>query len=357
MNASRTTPHRGFTLIELLVVIAIIAILMALLVPAVQKVREAAARTRSANNLKQMGLALHSFNDAYKVLPPALGWHPKPSGSQTYSQGGAVGTAFFHILPFLDQDVLFRQSYGTDYYAYSSTSSSAYKYSYSYPDPTYGYSYNYTYNYTSPSSSYVSSGFQAYIASRIYQTVPVFKSPNDPTFYNYSSSPYVSYLLNGGVFTKSLAIQGISDGSSNTIMLTEGYANCYGYTNTSSGGSYVYNSSSRYGVYNSVYDYSYNYSYNMTYTGSYYVQMGYTGSSSTYVSSNAPRIDGIPGKTFQAAPPEQDCDGSLAQGFTRAGVQILLADGSVRLVTTSVTAVTWNAAMTATNDDAFDSEL
>ena len=87
--------RRGFTLIELLVVIAIIAILIALLVPAVQKVREAAARAQCQNHLKQMALACHGFHDTYKKLPT--------------SRRDANYTWLVEILPFVEQDALQRQ--------------------------------------------------------------------------------------------------------------------------------------------------------------------------------------------------------------------------------------------------------
>jgi prepilin-type N-terminal cleavage/methylation domain-containing protein/prepilin-type processing-associated H-X9-DG protein len=111
---------RGFTLIELLVVIAIIAILIALLVPAVQKVREAAARASCQNNLKQIGLAVHGHHDTYKVFPTGgTTWADAPvylAPGQPATTGGANPqkcSAGFQILPFIEQSAVWRGGGGT----------------------------------------------------------------------------------------------------------------------------------------------------------------------------------------------------------------------------------------------------
>jgi prepilin-type N-terminal cleavage/methylation domain-containing protein/prepilin-type processing-associated H-X9-DG protein len=112
----RKCRRTAFTLIELLVVIAIIGVLIALLFPAVQKVREAANRTACLNNMKQIGLALHNYHDTFHCFPPSLddalyppaaakAWHAPRTGWTTYWSWLAA------ILPYIEQDNLWKEAY------------------------------------------------------------------------------------------------------------------------------------------------------------------------------------------------------------------------------------------------------
>jgi type II secretory pathway pseudopilin PulG len=103
--------RRGFTLFQLLVVVAILALLLGLALPAIQKVRQAAARIQCSNNLKQLTLAFHNSADTYDgKMAPLAGHFPEPKEAKNNS----YGTIFFHLLPFLEQDNLYKHSLDDD---------------------------------------------------------------------------------------------------------------------------------------------------------------------------------------------------------------------------------------------------
>jgi len=193
---------RGFTLIELLVVIAIIAILIALLVPAVQKVREAAARAQCQNNLKQVTLGTLNCADTYHgLLPPGLGTYPSRKVAPKNGQGGL----FFHILPFVEQNALYLASYDA-----------------------------------SGASDGRNGGNSVYSAWNVQNrtVVPIYICPSDPSSTGGWANAKTSYAYNANVFGISYDWgwgQGsyrypaqISDGTSQTLFFTEKEVMSYG---------------------------------------------------------------------------------------------------------------------------------
>src|SRR5690242_5964135 len=191
---------RGFTLIELLVVIAIIAILIGLLLPAVQKVRQAAARIQCGNNLHQLALAVANCADQHDgVMPPGLGLYPSRTPTDFNGQGGF----FFHLLPYVEQDNGYKASLGTD-----------------------GRNNN-------------KKTYTAWNQQNL--TVKTYYCPSDPTRDTGWAKSTTSYAFNGNIFGVSypwgwgMGTQRfpafITDGTSNTIFITEKAVNSYGSTN------------------------------------------------------------------------------------------------------------------------------
>jgi prepilin-type N-terminal cleavage/methylation domain-containing protein len=204
--------RRGFTLIELLVVIAIIAILIALLVPAVQKVREAAARADCSNNLKQWGIAIHNCHDAHKRLPPALGFFP---GNPAGPTGIAFGNAVFHLLPYMEQGNLYESSFGNltgfgqvKYAGNNSVYSQGVKVLVCPSDPS------------APPGTATVGSFTWGLTSYAFNAL-IFSKENGITMANPPASNGKSYAPDGAN-----AFATITDGLSNTIIIGERYARC-----------------------------------------------------------------------------------------------------------------------------------
>jgi prepilin-type N-terminal cleavage/methylation domain-containing protein len=286
---------RGFTLIELLVVIAIIAILIGLLLPAVQKVRQAAARIQSTNNIKQMCLACHNMNDTNGVLPPMVGDYPLP-GAVLGTKNLKRGTVEYWLLPYIEQDN-----------AYQAMANNQ-------PDSWWCNQPVKTYvgpsDPSAPGTGPMDTGSPRYGSSY---------SPNEWVFNpqgdNGSQGPYgVKNHTQINHSNPSAAIpRSIPDGTSNTIFFAERYMAC-GNTPTSVA-SYYYGETG--GA--------------CTRTG------GYGGNGSVpgfYTVGTVPQV-------APSWDQNNQCNPCLLQALTPGGILAGLGDGSVRSVSPGITTSTW----------------
>ncbi|HZT81071.1 MAG TPA: DUF1559 domain-containing protein [Gemmataceae bacterium] len=320
---------RAFTLIELLVVIAIIAILIGLLVPAVQKVRQAAARIQSSNNLKQLGIATHNCNDTYGKIPPTQGAFPSDTNSINW--GGSYlpsrfGTVMYFLLPFIEQDNVYKSpevSGGPG-------------------DP----------NNQKPHQS---NSWWSHAVIKTYQ------APGDPTLpaggLTWGNRGATSYAANWHVFRGgwdedwqtggvSAIPRSIPDGTSNTILFAERYAIC-GNPSLPTGTGYVehiwgedgQNAGPRGECWN----------VNDNFVPGFWVHLPGAGSGNG--SSQTAQWQKVPNYPWawavlpQFAPPKNLCDPLRVQGFFTSGIQVGMADGSVRSVGTGISQRTWGCAI------------
>ncbi|HKB06116.1 MAG TPA: DUF1559 domain-containing protein [Gemmataceae bacterium] len=326
----------GFTLIELLVVIAIIAILIGLLLPAVQKIREAANRMKCSNNLKQQVLAAHNCNDTHGRLPP-----------QSATFGGAYyAPLYFHLLPFIEQDNVYKMAAWLDYTGFVGQAA---------PNPATTVNVGAIW----PTWSSVNTGNNSWLRQT---RIRVYQCPSDPTLGNGldwmpgDSSYAGNFLVFGGVENLTRAPNASNfetvwdgnaripatfiDGQSNTILFAEKYSRCDG-TGVPGGTWWMR------GVFRG--------STQSVSTGG--TQDSYPGDRlSAVFGGGRSRNDLIPtgpNSKFQVQPKLPlnnaanggQCDRRLAS-TSHVVMQVALGDGSVRSLSAGIAPATWAAAIT-----------
>ncbi|MGH7173569.1 MAG: DUF1559 domain-containing protein [Gemmataceae bacterium] len=278
---------RGFTLIELLVVIAIIAILIGLLLPAVQKVREAAARSQCVNNLKQMSLGTVNCCDVHQgLIPPSIGLYPTMAAVANNGNGGT----FLHILPYLEQLNLYNSSLMAD-----------------------------ARNGNLP--TYSEWGLNN-------RNIKTYVCPSDPTNTPALGS-YASYALNGQVFRDVYPGWGntyyrypytITDGTSNTIFFTDKLALC------NSG----------------------------NYPSNFWPDWGPIVSSSDEGDPTGPTVG--PQFSPKLSGGTAICNGGLSSSYHTGGINVGMADGSVRTVGQGISPFSWWVSLTPSGAEVVGSD-